>query len=104
MYFPGRKPPPDKMNFQFFRHLWMAKLCEVKTEAPEEILRRFFLWGNLKCPGAVSENRNGPAVFAGRVDGKIFCADHEVLVNHRIVDAELAALVERFVLEVIDRV
>ena len=36
MYFPGRKPPPDKMNFQFFRHLWMAKLYEVKTEAPEE--------------------------------------------------------------------
>ena len=39
MYFPGRKPPPDKMNFQFFRHLWMAKLYEVKTEAPEEMAR-----------------------------------------------------------------
>ena len=38
MYFSGRKPPPDKMNFQFFRHLWMAKLYEVKTEAPEEKL------------------------------------------------------------------
>ena len=57
-----------------------------------------------ECPGAVSENGVGFAVGAVAVDGQVGRADHEVLVHHGVVDAQRAALVERFVLEILDRV
>ena len=60
--------------------------------------------GESEGPGAVAEEVNGPAVFAERVDGKVGCADHEVLVDHGVVHAERAALVERLMLKVADGV
>ena len=60
--------------------------------------------GGSEGPGAVAEEGNGPAVFTEGVDGKVGCADHEVLMDHGVVHAERAALVERLMLEIADGV
>ena len=56
----------------------------------------------LECPVAVTEHRNNTAVFAHCIDVHAVAADHEVLVDHGIVDAQLTALLQRLVLEVLD--
>ena len=65
---------------------------------------RFLRLGRSEGPGALAEDGDGLAVLADGVDRKVGRADHEVLVDHGVVDAELAAVLQRLVLEVADRV
>ena len=46
----------------------------------------------LECPVAVTENSHSLAVLADGIDVHTVAADHKILVDHRVVDAQLAAL------------
>ena len=50
-----------------------------------------------ECPVAVTEDGHNAAVFADGVDVHAVAADHEVLVDHGIVDTQGLALVVGFV-------
>ena len=55
-----------------------------------------------ECPVAVTENGNDLAVSAGGVDVHGIAADHKVLVDHGIVDAQSAALFQGLVVMILD--
>ena len=58
----------------------------------------------LECPVATPEDGNDLASFADGVDVHGVAADHKVLVDHRVVDAQLAALFVGLVVAVTDGV
>ena len=55
-------------------------------------------------PFALTEDRNGPAIAGDRVDVHVGGADHKVHVEHGIVDAQGAALLQGHGLVALDRI
>ena len=55
-----------------------------------------------KCPVAVSENRHTAAVGTDAIDVHGIAANHEILVNHGIIDTQCPALLQCFFLEIVN--
>ena len=61
----------------------------------------FFIFSKyfLECPVAVSEDGDDLTIGALGVDIHGVAADHEVLMDHGIIDTQLTALLQSLVLE-----
>ena len=80
----------------------MQALFSIFSKNRKIVVRQRFF--RSECPVAVPENGYNFAVLADAVDVHAVAADHEVLVDHGIIDAQRPALVQRLILEILDGV
>ena len=58
----------------------------------------------LECPVAITENGNSLAIRTDSIDVHAVAADHEVLMDHGIVDAQGTALLQSLIVVIPDGV